>query len=330
MERHQRQSTAMQKSGSDIRRRTPQMTAPSSTDIDCILKERFPLAALIPAVESLHAAIAHQVPEASATDADPMADMKAQVLAARKELAALPAEQVAAMATQSRARAHAQAAARDAQRAAVKKAKEDAAEKKRFYNQPAAAARFEFWCKADFWTVDEAAALLLGRDPELVNPKSLAHELSQPTGLMGLGDKPLRAPFHRIFDELRILMSRSEALHGPRLKPASVLAWVRQSGAVKPPERMVVLLRAASDAIAGPAQSAVALAEEPAVQVRGAAQPWTAERRAALHAYREEHGTKAAAEHFGIAQSRVRQLLPREHAKAAKPDVWAGLKHTIK
>lgn len=308
------------------------MTAPSSIDIDCILKERFPLAALIPAVESLHAAIAQQVPEASSTDADPMAEMKAKVLAARKELAALPAEQVATLAAQSRARARAQAAARDAQRAAEKQAKQDAAEKSRFYNQPAAQARFEFWCKADFWTVDEAAALLLGRDPEAVNPKTLAHELSQPTGLMGLGEKPGRANFHREFDELRMLMLRAEALTGPRLKPSVVLAWVQRSGVVIPPPRMVALLLAslaADDSGAAKSQPAMPVAE-PVVPARGTAKQWTPERLAALRVYREKHGPAAAAAHFGISTSRIRQLLPGDSVKPAAASPWAGLTHKLK
>ena len=39
---------------------------------------------------------------------------------------------------------------------------------------------------------------------------------------------------------------------------------------------------------------------------------WTADRMAELSAYRATHGTKAAAEHFGVSTSRVRQLLPSE------------------
>lgn len=38
----------------------------------------------------------------------------------------------------------------------------------------------------------------------------------------------------------------------------------------------------------------------------GPRQPWTDERKADLRAYRAEHGTKAAAEHFGISTTRVR------------------------
>lgn len=42
---------------------------------------------------------------------------------------------------------------------------------------------------------------------------------------------------------------------------------------------------------------------------------WTPERLAALKAYRDAHGTKATALHFGIHASRVRQLLPGDRPR---------------
>ncbi|MCL6555003.1 MAG: hypothetical protein K6T56_01430 [Burkholderiales bacterium] len=39
---------------------------------------------------------------------------------------------------------------------------------------------------------------------------------------------------------------------------------------------------------------------------------WTPEKLAELRAFRDEHGTKAAAKKFGISEARVRQLLPKE------------------
>lgn len=42
---------------------------------------------------------------------------------------------------------------------------------------------------------------------------------------------------------------------------------------------------------------------------------WTPERLGKLKAYREKHGTKKAAEYFGITEARVRKLLPREKPK---------------
>jgi hypothetical protein len=43
---------------------------------------------------------------------------------------------------------------------------------------------------------------------------------------------------------------------------------------------------------------------------------WTPERKDELRAYRDEHGTKAAARQFGISEARVRQLLPTEKPPA--------------
>jgi hypothetical protein len=43
---------------------------------------------------------------------------------------------------------------------------------------------------------------------------------------------------------------------------------------------------------------------------------WTDERLAALRAFRDEHGTKAAARKFGISEARIRQLLPTEKPPA--------------
>jgi hypothetical protein len=46
---------------------------------------------------------------------------------------------------------------------------------------------------------------------------------------------------------------------------------------------------------------------------------WTPEKLAELRAFRDEHGTKAAAEKFGISTSWVRQLLPTKKSRR-KPD----------
>lgn len=50
----------------------------------------------------------------------------------------------------------------------------DQEEKARFFNQPSAVADYSYWAKASFWTLDEAVALALGKNPEKVNPSTLA------------------------------------------------------------------------------------------------------------------------------------------------------------
>jgi hypothetical protein len=49
----------------------------------------------------------------------------------------------------------------------------------------------------------------------------------------------------------------------------------------------------------------------------GTQKRWTDELKQELADYREKHGTKKAAEHFGISAQRIRHLLPGEKAKSA-------------
>ena len=43
----------------------------------------------------------------------------------------------------------------------------------RFFNRPHAKADFEHWSRASYWTIDEAVALALGREPKVVNLKTV-------------------------------------------------------------------------------------------------------------------------------------------------------------
>ncbi|MCZ2103089.1 MAG: hypothetical protein OZ923_03200 [Comamonadaceae bacterium] len=60
---------------------------------------------------------------------------------------------------------------------------------------------------------------------------------------------------------------------------------------------------------------------------------WTPERRQKLASYRKKHGTKAAAEHYGISGARIRELLPKEPKEAKKPKKavpYSAFTHLIK
>ena len=46
-------------------------------------------------------------------------------------------------------------------------------DQRQFFNQPRAAADFDYWSKMTHWTLDEAIALSFGKAPEVVNEKSL-------------------------------------------------------------------------------------------------------------------------------------------------------------
>ncbi len=49
------------------------------------------------------------------------------------------------------------------------------------FNQPGTDARFEYWSKAAYWTVDEMAALSIGKDPHWVNANTFSsHQVSSP------------------------------------------------------------------------------------------------------------------------------------------------------
>ncbi len=58
----------------------------------------------------------------------------------------------------------------DAQQAKLRAIEE---EKQRFYNLPNAQADFNHWAKAAYWTLDEAIALSLYKDPKIVNWKNI-------------------------------------------------------------------------------------------------------------------------------------------------------------
>jgi hypothetical protein len=60
---------------------------------------------------------------------------------------------------------------------------------------------------------------------------------------------------------------------------------------------------------------------EQAAHTKG--EKWTQKALEKLKAYRDEHGTGAAAEHYGMTAARIRALLPGKPTK--KPSPWPGL-----
>ena len=107
-----------------------------------------------------------------------------------------------------------QAAFDTAQTVAESKAalKAEIEEKGRFFNWPSAAADYAYWAKADYWTLDESIALLLGKSPEVVNWKAI---------------EPFRwvSAFAKRYADIRALASRADALSygGAMLRPSAVL-----------------------------------------------------------------------------------------------------------
>lgn len=55
---------------------------------------------------------------------------------------------------------------------------EENEERKRFFNLPTANADIDYWSKQAYWSIDEAIALILGKDPRKVTWKNLEPYLS--------------------------------------------------------------------------------------------------------------------------------------------------------
>lgn len=288
-------------------------------DIEVILKERFPRIVSLRAFDSMVKAFARP---GDLGDPDLSGNPLAQELVDAKEFEAkcraLPPEEIARLASESRLvlrKREAEEAEKQRVRQAAMKAKVEA---QRFFNAPDAAADFVFWCRAPYWTADEAAALLLGRDPRRVNPATLEQELNTPVGLI-FGKRPARSTFHDDFDGLRIFLPRAaEAAHS-RLTPAFVVQWAQQTGRLVP---------------SGLVEQLALPAVSPQLPATGdSSLRWSPENIEKLRAFRDAHGTKQAAEKFGISPQRVRQLLPTEAARkgaSQPPSAFGQIANTLK
>ena len=241
----------------------------------------------------------------------------------------MPANEVAKLAARARDEQRIAAQRHSEARKLAREAKEQAKEAKRFYNSPAAQADFTYWARVESWTLDEAVALLLARDPRVVTPASMDIELTQPTGLLGLEGVPKRAKFHRAFDELRTLMARAEALAAPRLRPRDVLAWTQRTGAAPiPPALDGEVARFEALSVNGEIGGIAASPKAHADMRNGTARKWTPELLAELKRCKEALGTRAAAEQFGISMARVRILAPTKRPKAGDP--LAAITHRLR
>lgn len=171
-----------------------------------------------------------------------------------------------------------------------------AVEARQFYNMPPAMADFAHWSQMDYWSVEEAVALLLGREPSVVNSASLK--------------KHQTSPFAQRYTKLLQIAQRSETLGGSdRVRPAAAVDWALLTEAVEPPPDLERWLRSRGR-LREPDVAPEAATDVEATPPSGLR--WTPERLKELSDFREKHGTKKAAEHFGIAQARVRQLLPKK------------------
>ena len=96
-----------------------------------------------------------------------------------------------------------------------------------FYNQPSSNADYDHWCKATYWTLDEAIALSFGKDPEQVSWDKLKNHHSYPP-----------SPFVEQYRKIRDLAIRAKnfnQLYDPIL-PSLFLAWAIRTGIEVAPE----------------------------------------------------------------------------------------------
>jgi hypothetical protein len=101
----------------------------------------------------------------------------------------------------------------------------DRADRLEFFNQPDANAEFRFWCHLEHWSLEEATALLLGKNPTRVSSGSL-HSVKH------------ESPFRQSFQNLKAKLHRA-VLDGKlkeRDSPSSFVGWAERIGVAVPPE----------------------------------------------------------------------------------------------
>ena len=133
------------------------------------------------------------------------AQLFAEVQTYRTELQGLSDEQLLALAYQER----------------EKEARElvDAQEEGRFFNQPETRADYEYWSRLPLWTLDEAVALSLGKNPAIVT-------------WSGIEEYAESSPFAARFANLRRFVLRAnEAQQLSKLiSPTDYIAWAKANG----------------------------------------------------------------------------------------------------
>jgi hypothetical protein len=118
-----------------------------------------------------------------------------------------------------------------AEDAAKAQAETEAAEEQYYFNQPSAAADFNFWAKTAYWTLDEATALSFGRSPARVN----WNVIEKYTAVS------LFAAAYALRRDLILRAKAVEQLYD-YLLPSFFLAWSKQHGLDFPAELEAAVL----------------------------------------------------------------------------------------
>ncbi|ODS88186.1 MAG: hypothetical protein BGO83_18600 [Devosia sp. 66-14] len=99
-----------------------------------------------------------------------------------------------------------------------------------FFNAPGSEPRYEVWGKLAYWTVDEATALSLGKDPQIVNERSMAPSKAKPGREFPPSAEFLdNSPFFHLYLQRRDMISRAHSygVFGTHITPNSFLNWAQ-------------------------------------------------------------------------------------------------------
>ena len=183
-----------------------------------------------------------------------------------------------------------------------------------FYNQGRAKADFHYWSKMEHWEFDEAIALLLGKNPQVVSWAAMKPELKRNKQLAETG-------FPRTYEKLRDLAERAAVMQAPRLKPVDVVRWAQTIALFPVPESLRLLLEEKDQPEIESVQEINAdLSVETIETCRTTSddssnrttKKWTPDHLLMLRQYRNKYGTKAAATHFDISPQFIRKIQPQE------------------
>ncbi|SEQ33483.1 hypothetical protein [Giesbergeria anulus] len=219
--------------------------------------------------------------------------------------------------------------------------------------------RAGYWRNCDLWSFSEVQCLLNGEWPDECDhpPSSLnvcllelktkvTHELGDGTFLVEdkneahvIRSVPEDVGLPRMIEDAITAGKLTPIAHytaprykhhlEPRFRPDEVIAWAISRGcfpdfpfnnatlSTPAPNELAQLL-----ALAAPA----GVADESMLPA-SAQKRWTPQARAELAAYRQEHGTKKAALHFGVTEQRIRQLLP---SKEPRPKGYSAFNQRTK
>lgn len=220
-------------------------TTPTAPDaekarlVEEILRPRHPFYDIAAAFSTLSEAGKKQFEEHKAKKDTDRARLMALAL---PDLQTMRASQIAQVKAQEAACLEA-----EKRRKAAAEQKEAQKEAAKFYNQASANADFSHWATMDYWTFDEALALLLGKDPRILTRAVMKRELAPEFSLLSLSQTQTQRPkseFLRRYEDLRNVAERAATMKPAQLRPIDVILWAGQSGVIAPPDGLVKALLA--------------------------------------------------------------------------------------